>query len=99
MKRLYLCGCITMNPGHSAHFAEAAEALTEAGYTITDPSKNTAATQPDFRRQGIAQMLKCDGVALIGSWERGHGTRIEVRLAWDLDIPAMPVTRWLELKS
>jgi len=47
-------------------------------------------------KQDIREMLRCDGVALLPSWEESRGARIEARLAGELGMTARPLSWWLE---
>ena len=98
MRTLYLCGAITGDlDGYRENFAEAERRLTGWGYAVVNPIRSEIrhATWLDYMRRGIADLVSCDGVALLPGWERGRGTRIEAQLAWSLGIPARTLDEWM----
>ena len=96
--RVYLSGKITGNENYKKDFADGRAALEGAGHEVCDP---TDLGFPDgvsweyAMRRDLQEMLGCDGVALLPSWEDSRGARIEERLARELGIPAKPIGQWL----
>ena len=90
---IYIAGPCT---GHAdfnypAFNAEAAR-LRALGYRVENPAENPAQdTWQAYMRQALAQMLKCDAVALLPGWMGSRGALIENGLAVSLGIPARPV--------
>jgi len=100
--RLYLSGKITGNDNYRKDFAEGRARLENAGYDVCDPTDLGFPEDipwEDAMRHDIREMLGCDGVALLPSWEESGGARIEARLARDLGMPTRPLSRWLGGRS
>ncbi|WP_238947821.1 DUF4406 domain-containing protein [Caldimonas brevitalea] len=75
-----------------AFHAEAAR-LRDLGYRVVnpaeinvDPSLGWAACM----RADIAQLVTCDGVALLPGWENSRGARLEQHIAQSLGMPTVP---------
>jgi hypothetical protein len=47
-----------------------------------------------FMRGDIVDLMDCDGVATLEKWETSAGARIEVGLAWSLNMPVKGVNDW-----
>lgn len=99
--RLYICGPMTGLPEFNfPAFNVAALRLNHAGYETTNPADNGAAepglTWGDYMRRDIPQMLACDGIALLPSWENSRGALLETHIAAALDMDAQPVEVWLD---
>ncbi|MCC4250736.1 DUF4406 domain-containing protein [Microbacterium testaceum] len=45
-------------------------------------------------RAGLAQLIRCDGVALLNGWERSGGARLEVNVAATLGMRVAPLGSW-----
>ena len=96
--RIYLSGKITGNESYREDFAEGRARLENAGYGVCDPTGfgfPEDISWEDAMRHDIREMLGCDGVALLPSWEESRGARIEARLARELGMVTMPISRWL----
>ena len=90
--RIYLAGPMTGHPdfNYPAFNAEAAR-LRAIGYRVENPAENPVQnTWQAYMRQALAQLVKCDAVALLPGWKASRGARIENQLAIDLGIPARP---------
>jgi hypothetical protein len=95
--KLYLCGKITGDTHYYAKFLRAEDSLYEAGFVPVNPAACIPATI-DWKgamRRAIRLMLACDGVALLPDWKKSRGAKIEVRLAGEIGIPVLPVSKWL----
>lgn len=96
--KLYISGAITGNANYKQEFADARAKLESIGYEVCDPA---AFGFPDditweaAMKYDIRKMLECDGVALLPSWRKSRGARVEARLAKDLGITARPLSAWL----
>lgn len=99
MTRLYVAGPMTGLPEFNyPAFQSAAAALTELGHEVEDPSTNKNPTPGDYHgwlRAGIAQLIRCDGVALLDGWEASGGARLEVNVAATLGMRVKPLAEWL----
>ena len=99
--RLYISGPITGNENFKEDFATARTKLENAGYDVCDPTTFDFPTDilwADAMKYDIREMLQCDGVALLPSWEISKGACIEVKLAKDLRIITRPLSAWLKEK-
>lgn len=79
-------------------FRSAAARLRELGHLVEDPSTNENPTPGDYHgwlRAGLAQLIRCDGVALLDGWEASGGARLEVNVAATLGLRVAPLTAWL----
>lgn len=93
---IYIAGPMTgwADFNYPAFNAEAAR-LRAIGYHVENPAENPAQpTWQAYMRQAIAQLVKCDAVALLPGWKASRGARIENQLAIDLGIPARPCTEY-----
>ena len=91
---IYLAGPMTGHPdfNYPAFNAEAAR-LRAIGYRVENPAENPVQTTwQTYMRQALAQLVKCDAVALLPGWKASRGARIENQLAIDLGIPARPAS-------
>lgn len=46
-------------------------------------------------RLALAQVLRCDGVALLDGWEDSPGATLEVHVATKLKLIVGPLTEWV----
>lgn len=99
MTRIYVAGPMTGLPEFNyPAFRSAAASLAEAGHQVEDPSTNENPTPGDYHgwlRAGLAQLIRCDGVALLDGWEASGGARLEVNIAATLGMSVKPLAEWL----
>jgi len=99
MTRIYVAGPMTGLPEFNyPAFREAAAALASLGFEVEDPSTNANPTPGDYHgwlRAGLAQLIRCDAVALLAGWERSGGARLEVNVAATLGLRVAPLPEWL----
>jgi hypothetical protein len=96
--RLYISGKITGNEKYKEEFSDARIKLENAGYDVCDPAAFEFPEDipwADAMKYDIIEMLKCDGIALLASWEESKGACIEAKLAKDLGIVTKPLFKWL----
>ena len=100
MSRLYVAGPMSGLPefNHPA-FNRAAEVLAAAGFDVENPADNKVESDDyhDYLRAGLAQLLRCDGVATLPDWWLSGGARWEVQTAGILGVPVRPVGEWLQM--
>lgn len=85
MRRVYIAGPMSGIPDlNFPAFHAAAAKLRELGFDVinpaeinTDPSAGWAACM----RADIAQLVTCDGIALLPGWENSKGARLEKHIA------------------
>ncbi len=51
----------------------------------------------EYLRAGLAQLLRCDGVATLEGWWNSGGARWEVQTAGILGLEVRPVSEWLAM--
>lgn len=96
---MYIAGPMTGLPdfNHPA-FRTAAAELRELGIDVEDPSTNENPTPGDYHgwlRAGLAQLIRCDAVALLDGWEVSGGARLEVNVAATLGLRVAPLATWI----
>lgn len=99
--KLYIAGPMTGLPDFNyPAFRYAAGLLVDAGYAVEDPSQNVNPTPDDYHgwlKAGLAQLITCDGVALLDGWEASGGARLEVNVAATLGLQVKPFRMWFEV--
>lgn len=97
--RLYVAGPMTgLHEFNYPAFRAAAADLIGKGYAVEDPSTNVNPTPDDYHgwlRAGLAQLIQCDGVALLEGWEGSGGARLEVNVAATLGLSVRPLHEWM----
>lgn len=101
--KLYVAGPMTGLPEFNyPAFREATERLVALGWAVEDPSTNVNPTPDDYHgwlRAGLAQLITCQGVALLEGWEASGGARLEVNVAATLGMHVRPLNDWLTDRS
>lgn len=94
---LFLCGPMTGLPDYNyPAFNHVAAKLRAAGFTVLNPAENPeSATYSGYLRMSIAQLVQADAVALLPGSGQSRGAGIEIRIARDLEIPALPWNNYL----
>ena len=86
--RLYIAGPMTGLPDlNFPAFNRAAAILRAAGYEAINPAEinpDPTAGWEACMRADIAELVKCDGVALLPGWERSRGASLEAHIAHSL---------------
>lgn len=99
MTRLYIAGPMTGLPEFNyPAFRRAAATLSALGHDVEDPSTNVNPTPDDYHgwlRAGLAQLIRCDAVALLPGWEASGGARLEVNVAATLGMRVAPLQEWI----
>lgn len=103
MTRLYVAGPMTGYEDYNyPAFRAAAEQLQSVGYETENPADNDDGAEHSYEwylRAGFAQVLRCDGVALLDGWEHSKGAWHEVTLAKALNMPYRTVAGWVHLAT
>ena len=71
--------------------------VTAAGYEVENPAEPGQVegwTWEDYMRRGLAQLLTCDGVALLPGWTESKGACIEADIASLLGMRLWAVDEW-----
>jgi len=99
-RTLYIAGPMSGLPEYNyPAFNYAAGELRVAGFEVENPADNTIESEDyhDYLRAGLAQLLRCDGVAVLEDWWLSGGARWEVTTAGILGLPVRSVDEWLRL--
>ena len=106
LPRLYVAGPMTGLPDYNyPAFDGAAALLAERGYPVENPAENEQLFKDrvspphytEYLRAGLAQLLRCDGVATLEGWWNSGGARWEVQTAGILGLEVRPVHEWLAM--
>jgi len=103
--RVYISGPMTGIPGHNRRaFNKAAKRLRKVGYKVINPAEmdhNLKKPLPWVQclRRDIAQVVKCDGIALLPGWKDSRGAHLEVYIAKKLDMEVHSVAHFVENKK
>lgn len=86
--RLYLAGPMTGLPelNFPAFHAQAAR-LRGLGYEVVNPAEISKGAHAEWAvclRADIAQLITCDGIALLPGWQQSRGARLEHHIALHL---------------
>ena len=98
--RLYIAGPMSGIEGlnHPAFHAAAAR-LRHAGFVVENPAENAEPCQnptwDDWMALSLAQLARCDGVALLPGWSLSRGAGIEFSEALRAGKRARPLNDWL----
>ena len=93
--RLYLCGPTENLPSRNAEAFEAAmRSLSAMGYVVASPTRITSDGQEPTSAMNtrLAELLRCQGVALMQGWSRSRAVRLEL----DVAFACGKDVRWLE---
>ena len=102
MTKLYIAGPMTGLPDYNyPAFNHAASELRAVGFKVENPAENAVTSEDytDYLRAGLAQLLTCDGVAVLPDWWLSGGARWEVQTAGILRLPVRSVDEWLRAEA
>lgn len=95
MKRIYIAGPMTGLPEFNyPAFHAAAQRLREMGFHVENPAENPeppCGSWKGYMRMALRQLLTCDAVVLLDSWEKSRGARIEHWLGKRRALSVLPV--------
>lgn len=88
--KLYLAGPMTgyADFNKPAFHAEA-KRLRDLGHEIVNPAELNEGHDGDWlicMKRDIAELIHCEGIALMPGWDKSRGATIECRLAVDLGL-------------
>lgn len=86
--RLYLAGPMSgLKDSNYPAFHAAAAGLRAKGWHVENPAENPeppCKSWEAYMRMAIAQLVTCDGIALLPGWENSRGAKLEMDLALQL---------------
>lgn len=95
MKRLYVAGPMSGLPDlNFPAFHAAAAKLRASGYDVVNPAEinvDPSAGWVECLRKDIAQLVTCDGIALLPGWEKSKGAALECHIATALQMKVIYV--------
>ena len=97
--RLYIAGPVTgRSDRNSGCFERAAELLESFGYTVSVPTRivHPSTTHEAAMRMCIAELLRCDGLAVLPGWRHSKGACLEFAVATACGMDAMSAQGWCE---
>jgi hypothetical protein len=88
MQKCYIAGPMTGLPNYNyPAFHAAAAKLRAMGYLVENPAENAKQNSwAAYMRLAVSQMLGCDFVVMLPSWQKSRGATIEYNLASDLGL-------------
>ena len=93
--KLYLAGPMSgIKDLNFPLFHQEAARLRAAGYQVVNPAEinlDPAAKWADCMRADIAQLVTCDGIALLPGWMESRGAALEHSIAHALGMHCMTV--------
>lgn len=94
---LYVAGPMSGYPAYNyPAFHSAAAKLRDLGYHVENPAENgEQADWAGYMRAAIAQVIRADGIATLPNWQQSRGAALEVHIAHALQMPVLPVERWI----
>lgn len=99
--KLYISGPITnTDPNTQAanlgRFNMAAALLEASGYEVCNPADLPAGlSYAAYMRTDLADMLKCDGVAVLAGWRLSRGAKLEVQVAETCGLTVHTLNLWI----
>lgn len=99
--KLYVAGPMSGLPRFNYPvFDLVTNALRSRGYEVVSPAEteldHETATYDDFMREGLSNMLKCDGVAVIEGHLQSKGAMYECKIARDTKMPILHWAMWYD---
>ncbi len=99
MCRVYIAGPMSGLPEYNyPAFHAAAKRLRDLGFDVSNPAENPeppCGTWLGYMRMALAQLVTCDGVALLTDWQNSRGACIERDLALRLGLDVRAETEIL----
>lgn len=95
---IYLCGDIYGNSILTeSEFVNAERALTVKGYDVRSGREafNYGRSRSKIMRESLKILCDCDGVAMLQSVKKSRQAGFEIKAAFEMEIPVMPLKWWL----
>lgn len=96
MVTVYLSGPMSGLPDYNRpEFNAAAASLRSLGYEVVNPAEvpePPCKSWEGYMKVAVAQLVRCDVVALLPGWGASRGARLEYRLAHDLGMVVVLVS-------
>jgi len=101
MKKIYICGKVTGDPGYREKFLEEEDRMFSFGYEPVNPAAFISRNEEWSKAMRIAirAMVLCDGVSLLPDWRKSKGAKIEARLARELGMDVRASKKWRKAES
>lgn len=97
--RLYIAGPMTgFHDFNYPAFRAAETALRAAGYDVENPVDNDDGKEHPwnwFMKAALAQVIVCQGIAVLDGWHNSKGAWLEVTVAKALSMQVETVDVWL----
>lgn len=94
--KIYIAGPMSGLPEYNyPAFNAVAEALRNQGHEVENPAENPeppCKSWEGYMRMAVAQLVRCEAVALLPGWETSKGASVEHRLAHDLGLKVLPIS-------
>jgi hypothetical protein len=93
--KIYIAGPMSGFPEFNyPTFHAVASALRSQGHQVESPAENPeppCGSWEGYMRMAVAQLARCEAVALLPGWESSKGASLEHRLAHDLGLKVVTV--------
>lgn len=99
---VYVSGPISGQPGGNRRaFASAATRLRHQGYIVVSPHELGigGGDWGTAMRRCLAELVRCDAVAVLPGWRRSRGATIEAHLARQLGMPVVDSERLQDVRG
>lgn len=96
--KLYIAGPMTglLDYNHSA-FIEAAKHLRDVGYEVISPNEHYNGEDWKLAMKVVLPLvIQADGIATLYNWEYSKGAKLEVHIAFELDMIVQSVDNWIK---
>lgn len=97
---LYLSGAIQSDPDYQRRFARGQERLESVGYVVLNPAQAFGGyeflpREVYIKRDLMEIITVADGLAMLPTWERSPGARLEAEVARQCGLPVNSLDHWI----